>query len=103
MPSGRKPDYNLWVANKESDQKGKAGAAWKNEDGSISIQLDPYVVIRGRGHSGGMLTIMLFPYTPYEPKAKGKGKDNVTDIKGKKEPEQPKVGYGTDLEDDIPF
>jgi hypothetical protein len=53
----RRPDYNLKVMDKFNDFKGRIGAGWQEEDGSISIALDPLVVLSER--SG--LVIKLFP------------------------------------------
>ena len=87
MPGDRrKPDYNLWAAGDAG--KGRAGAAWKNDDGSISITLDPYSVLRGKGHAGAPNTIMLYP------------NDGVQ--RGRKA-EEPAKQPLDDLEDDIPF
>lgn len=52
---GRSPDYNLGALDRESGLKGKVGAAWKNEDGTINIKLNPFVALR----SG--LSLTLFP------------------------------------------
>lgn len=57
--AGRLPDYRLKVLNRENDYSSSIGAAWKNDDGSISIQLDHFVVLKGRGH-GGDIVITLF-------------------------------------------
>ena len=59
-PRGRKPDY--WVKAMQAhgeklDAKGKIGAAWTNEDGSISIDLNPFVVLEAHP----ALHITLFP------------------------------------------
>ena len=86
MPSGRKPDYQLWVANEHG--KGRAGVAWNNDDGSINIVLDTWVVLRGKGHVGSQTTIRLYP-----PEELRKGQ----------EPESAKPGKFDDFEDDIPF
>lgn len=43
--ASRKPDYRLKFLNKDTDEKGELGAAWKNEDGSISIVLNAKVTI----------------------------------------------------------
>jgi hypothetical protein len=51
----RRPDYNLAALDRGNEEKGKVGAAWKNVDGSISIRLEPFVVLR----AGVVLT--LFP------------------------------------------
>lgn len=88
MPGDRrKPDYNLWAAGDSG--KGRAGAAWINDDGSISITLDPYSVLRGKGHAGSPSTIMLYPND-------GKQRGRAA------EPEKPSRSV-EDLEDDIPF
>lgn len=56
MVTPRSPDYIVKALDKSNDQrKGRIGAAWLNEDGSISISLDPFVVI------DASLTINLFP------------------------------------------
>ncbi len=53
----RKPDYKLKAINKSNEKKGEIGAAWINENGIISIVLDPFVAIRGQDD----LVITLFP------------------------------------------
>lgn len=40
-----KPHYRLKYLNKRTNEKGEVGAAWLNEDNSISIVLSPLVVI----------------------------------------------------------
>ena len=61
--AGRKPDYRLkamqpfvtrerWI-----DSKGSVGAGWLNENGSISIRLDPFITLR----SEPGLILTLFP------------------------------------------
>lgn len=57
--AGRLPDYRVKALNRENEISSSVGAAWKNEDGSISIQLDHFVVLKGRGH-GGDLVLTLF-------------------------------------------
>lgn len=44
-PAPRPPDYNVNCLNKQNEAKGKIGAAWINDDGSIRIVLDPFVVL----------------------------------------------------------
>ncbi|MFM6926954.1 MAG: hypothetical protein ACKOX6_00730 [Bdellovibrio sp.] len=40
----RKPDYELSLMDRKSGRKHpKAGGAWRNEDGSINIQLNPFI------------------------------------------------------------
>lgn len=42
----RSPDFDLSMMNKITDEKvHHIGAAWKNEDGSISIVLNRFVVL----------------------------------------------------------
>lgn len=54
---GRKPDFVLKALNKDTDAKAKVGAAWNNPDGSISVELNAFVVIpASRG-----LVLTLFP------------------------------------------
>lgn len=53
-----KPTHRLRVLDKETNQKGTAGAGWLNKDGSISIVLDPCVVLSGDRKN---IVITLFP------------------------------------------
>jgi len=46
MSTSRKPDYTLRFLNKHTEERGTLGAAWANEDGSISIVLNSRVVLR---------------------------------------------------------
>ena len=42
--ASRTPDYHLKALNKRTGERtGKVGAAWRNEDGSVSIKLDMFV------------------------------------------------------------
>jgi hypothetical protein len=44
--SGRKPSYRLNALNKKTDEKTyPVGAGWKNEDGSITLVLNRFVVL----------------------------------------------------------
>lgn len=43
--AGRAPDYQFHFLNKSTREKGKIGAAWNNDDGSIRIRLDPLIVL----------------------------------------------------------
>ena len=54
----RTPDYNLKTLNKTTSEKCRVGAAWANEDGSISIVLNSFVVLPASKE----LEIRLFPY-----------------------------------------
>lgn len=47
MAGGRQPDYRLAALNKSTDEKSNVGAAWENDNGSISIRLDSFVVLKG--------------------------------------------------------
>ena len=41
----RKPDFHVWAADTRANISGDIGAAWINEDGTIHIKLNPFVVI----------------------------------------------------------
>lgn len=68
----RQPDYDLAVLNRETEQKGRVGAAWLNPDGSISIRLNPMVVLDSRPE----LVITLFKRQPH-PTKKSAGSNYV--------------------------
>jgi hypothetical protein len=54
----RKPDFRLKLLNKVTNDKCiNAGAGWLNSDGSINIQLDPFVYIKNNKD----IVITLFP------------------------------------------
>lgn len=55
--SGRKPDYRLGAMNKSTDEKANVGAAWANDDGSLSVVLHPFVTLRADKN----LVLTLFP------------------------------------------
>lgn len=59
-PTSRKPEYKLKAMNKFNDEKAEVGAAWLNEDGSISVVLNPFVVLKRKKS----LVLTLFPNTP---------------------------------------
>lgn len=90
-PEKRKPDFYLSAKNMDTGRKGRCGAAWKNDDGSISIVLDPWVVLQGNGPAETTFSLVLFENKPWE----------------KREAEaeaSPAKGYSAPLdEDDIPF
>jgi hypothetical protein len=53
----RKPDFWVKALDKDTNEKAKIGAAWQNNDGSVSIDLNPFVVLAARKS----LVITLFP------------------------------------------
>jgi len=58
----RPPDYRLKILNKVTEAKNpNAGAAWVNKDGSISLTINPGVVLTD--NKDYILT--LFSFTPY--------------------------------------
>jgi hypothetical protein len=65
----RKPDYDLSLMDKVSGRKNpSAGGAWINDDGSINIQLNPFITFT----SDPNMVITLFPRnTPPVPKDAG--------------------------------
>lgn len=65
----RKPDYSVAALNKATDAKGQIGAAWKNDDNTISVILNDFVVVKQEGD----LLITLFPKSgSVKPKKKKK-------------------------------
>ncbi len=55
----RTPDYVVAALNKHDNRKnGNVGRAWKNDDGSIAVVLDSFIVIEG----GRDMLLTLFPY-----------------------------------------
>ena len=65
----RPPDWNLHAilpspVESKNDARGKVGAAWNNEDGSISITLNLAVVLDERS----IASLRLFPNTPRAPR-----------------------------------
>lgn len=55
--SGNKPDYKLHALDKETQEKNRIGAGWINEDGSIRVKLDAFVVLQASPN----LVLTLFP------------------------------------------
>jgi hypothetical protein len=52
-----KPTHRLKVLNKKTDASAEVGAGWINKDGSISITLNPCVVLKPKKE----LVYTLFP------------------------------------------
>lgn len=63
---GRSPDFIVKAMNKDTDQKRKVGAAWANEDGTISIDLDAFTVLSTVANPN--IHITLFPNDEKETK-----------------------------------
>jgi hypothetical protein len=57
----RKPDYILRAAERlDGEKKGhwrRVGAAWVNESGTVSITLDPFVILDSRDHPSLILAV----------------------------------------------
>lgn len=53
----RKPDYRVAALDKTTDEKNNIGGAWLNDDGSIAVVLNPFIVLTARKS----LLITLFP------------------------------------------
>lgn len=58
MSTGKRPTHRLKVMDKTNSRKGNAGAGWMNPDGSISIVLDPCIVLNGNDPN---IVIRLWP------------------------------------------
>lgn len=57
MSTNKKPDFNVTCYNKETGESGTVGAAWNNDDGSISMKLIPFVRLEQKDG----FTFRLFP------------------------------------------
>lgn len=58
MSGGRQPDYSLGALDTSTDEKNpRIGAGWLNEDGTISISLNDFIVLRG----SKTMYLRLFP------------------------------------------
>lgn len=68
------PDYTVSALSKTNDKiKGVIGVGWTKPDGSITIKLNPFVVLDQFEHDP---VITLFPIT--QQKSKGKPANAVT-------------------------
>ncbi len=56
-----KPDYRVKALNKNTEEKGELGVAWKNPEGHITIVFNPFVVVP----TGKDFVITMFPNTPF--------------------------------------
>lgn len=54
----RKSDYRVAALNKVTEASANVGAAWKNEDGTIALILNDFVVLQGCCKE---LLVTLFP------------------------------------------
>lgn len=59
MAKGRTPDFEAKAMNKENDRSHRVGAAWLNDNGSVSIELDEFVVLTGKDKN---TVLTLFPW-----------------------------------------
>jgi len=57
MAASRKPDYRLKAMDTATDAKAEVGCAWINPNGSISVKLNHWVVLKGEK----TLILTLFP------------------------------------------
>lgn len=57
VSGGRQPDFTLNALNKATAEKWKVGAGWKNADGSLSVKLNPFVVLTASTD----LVLTMFP------------------------------------------
>lgn len=91
--TSRKPDYVLKVLNKDNEGRCNVGAGWKNEDGSVSIQLNPCVVLQ----YDPQIVLTLFPKWDEDREKEIKKKEKVRTKKTEIKP------YQDDDGDEIPF
>lgn len=59
MSNGRKPDYNLWMSEKNGRRRSRIGCAWWNSKQGLSLDLTPGVVLSWRDM--GEYYITLWP------------------------------------------
>lgn len=86
--SGNKPDYYVGCLDTETERKNpRLGAAWINNDGTISIKLDDFVTVTGSKST----YLRLFPNRDRS-QAKPQTPEAAT-----------KAYTTTDLQEDIPF
>lgn len=89
MPAGRRPDWIVKCLNKENGDKGDLGVGWTNDDGSVQLIFNPFVVVPTARH----YAIRVFKVDPNE---RVLGEPPATPSPGPR-PAQPQLG------DDIPF
>lgn len=58
----RKPDFWVKAMNKATNEKRKVGAAWRNTDGSVSVDIDAFTVLASHPD----LVITLFPIERFQ-------------------------------------
>lgn len=56
---GRTPDFEAKALNKENNRSHRVGAAWLNDNGSISIEIDEFVTLSGKDK---YMALTLFPW-----------------------------------------
>lgn len=60
MTKGKKPDYRVGFLNKKTNQKvSHIGAAWRNDDGSLTISLSGGLYFQTDSDNDAIIT--LFP------------------------------------------
>lgn len=88
----RSPDYHLKAVFPGTDNKwSKVGAAWRNEDGSFSLVLEPFVVLSGAVD----MRLRLFKDGP-------QGRQTTTPPEAAPLPRAHRP-FHDDMDDDIPF
>ena len=45
--AGRKPEWSISALNPKTGIKGTIGAAWNNDDGTIQLKINPFVILNG--------------------------------------------------------
>lgn len=90
------PDFYLNVKDKLTNGQTRAGCAWRNSQGGLSIKLNPAVVLSAAGLRDCYLTLW-----PNKRKGPPPGSPASRDM----EPETPPDAYipGDPGDDDIPF
>lgn len=95
---GRTPDWNLSAMEPNNVCKGKIGGGWNNDDGSISIKLNPFVTLRAIDD----VRLRLFPYERLSD-AEFAEKQRKREEASAATPSRSVRSYPDDSDDDIPF
>jgi len=104
MATGKRPDFNIGVKDPSTGStNSNVGAAWKNDDGSIGVKLNPGVSLTSN------LQIRLFPPTTKKtlprPDLFAQASAPPTQPQRSalfRQPPRPASGFD-DMDDDIPF
>lgn len=105
MSGGRSPDWELKYFNKETQVSAQVGVAWSNDNGSLTLKLNPCVVLSQSKEA----VFTLFPWNGKSTYKVDQGKLSADDPHGVVKAAKAKTkhtkpsGLTSDPNDDIPF